>query len=247
MDNSELDAQIAAVAALNEPTRRRLYFLVASSAEGVGRDEAAGSVGVTRALAAFHLDRLVEDGLLVAEYRRLTGRSGPGAGRPAKLYRRSSREVLVSLPPKNYELLARLLAQSLIQSGEASSSRALADGARALGVRLGQQAHARAGPRPGRARLLARAADVLGDSGFGAVWANGTLQLRNCPFSPLSRQFTEVVCHMNLSLMEGVIEGLGVKGVEAVLDPEPERCCVVFRAASNRGAAGRGEREPLEG
>ena len=234
MDQAELDEQIAALAVLADPTRRRLYFFVASRLEGVGREEAAEAVGVSRALAAFHLDRLVEDGLLVTDFRRLTGRSGPGAGRPAKLYRRSDRQLAVSLPQRNYELLARLLAQALMAGNGASSRDALADAARELGVNLGIQARGQAGPRPGRDRLLAEASRVLDDCGYEAERDGACLRLRNCPFSPLSREYTEVVCGMNLALMEGMVSGLRVKGVEAVLDPHPGSCCVLFRPASRR-------------
>ncbi|MDQ3641298.1 MAG: helix-turn-helix domain-containing protein, partial [Actinomycetota bacterium] len=82
------DADLAALAALGDPLRRRLYRFVGGQDHPVGRDEAAAGVGISRSTAAFHLDRLVDDGLLDAEFRRLTGRRGPGAGRPAKLYRR---------------------------------------------------------------------------------------------------------------------------------------------------------------
>jgi predicted ArsR family transcriptional regulator len=232
MDQTKLEEQIAGLAALSDPTRRRLYFFVASRLEGAGREEAAEAVGITRALAAFHLDRLVEDELLVAGYRRLTGRSGPGAGRPAKIYRRSTRQLAVSLPQRNYELLARLLAQAMMGGEGASSSAALADAAHELGTNLGIQARRQAGPRAGRDRLLAEAAAVLNDCGFEAAREDACLCLRNCPFSPLSGQFTEVVCAMNLSLMQGVISGLRVKGMEAALAPSPERCCVVFQPAS---------------
>src|SRR6476660_3406874 len=96
-----------AIASLDEPARRALYEWVASSGRAVGRDEAAAAAGVSRALAAFHLDRLVKDGLLIPEYRRLSGRTGPGAGRPAKLYRRAPREVSVTLPARRSETAAR--------------------------------------------------------------------------------------------------------------------------------------------
>jgi len=231
MDQAELDEQIATLAVLADPTRRRLYFFVVSRPEGVGREEAAETVGVSRALAAFHLDRLVGDGLLVTEFRRLTGRSGPGAGRPAKLYRRSGRQLAVSLPQRNYELLARLLAQALMAGNGASSREALAAAAHELGVSLGIQARAQAGPRPGRDRLLAEASGVLDDCGYEAERDGARLRLRNCPFSPLSGQYTEVVCRMNLALMQGIVSGLRIKGVEAALDPHPGRCCVVFRRA----------------
>src|SRR3989440_4837595 len=149
MDQAELDEQIAALAVLADPTRRRLYFFVASRLEGVGREEAAETVGVSRALAAFHLDRLVGDGLLVTEYRRLTGRTGPGAGRPAKLYRRSDRQLAVSLPQRNYELLARLLAPAPMAGDGASSPDALAHAAPGLRGNPRIPARGQARPRPG--------------------------------------------------------------------------------------------------
>lgn len=130
----------------------------------------------------------------MAEYRRLTGRSGPGAGRPAKIYRRSTRQLAISLPQGNYELLARLLAQALKGGEGASSSAALADAARERGTNLGIQARRQAGARAGRDRLLAKAAAVLNDCGFEAAREDACLCLRNCPFSPLSGRFTEVVC-----------------------------------------------------
>jgi DNA-binding transcriptional ArsR family regulator len=107
VDLTQTEERIAAFSSLADPTRRRLYLAV-----GAGRDEAAESVGISRGLAAFHLDRLIADGLLVAEYRRLTGRTGPGAGRPAKIYRRSARDLSFSVPQRNHELLARLFAQA---------------------------------------------------------------------------------------------------------------------------------------
>src|SRR5437868_15491857 len=112
MESTELEERIAAFASLADPTRRRLYLFAVGRPDGVGREEAAEAVGISRALAAFHLDRLIADGLLVAEYRRLTGRTGPGAGRPAKIYRRSARDLSFSVPQRNHELLARLFAQA---------------------------------------------------------------------------------------------------------------------------------------
>src|SRR4029079_17932770 len=97
-------SDIRAVALLDEPVRRQLYDLVAARQQAVSRDEAARGAGISRALAAFHLDRLVEAGLLAVEYRRLSGRTGPGAGRPAKLYRRAPGEISVSVPDRHYEL-----------------------------------------------------------------------------------------------------------------------------------------------
>src|SRR4051812_34198583 len=111
--DDERTAQVTAVAALAEPTRRRLYEYVVRRPQPVGRDEAAGAVGVPRATTAFHLDRLVADGLLEVSFERRSGRTGPGAGRPAKLYRRSDCAVAVSLPARHYELAAELLAAAV--------------------------------------------------------------------------------------------------------------------------------------
>src|SRR5687767_134584 len=115
---SDLEESIAGVSSLAEPQRRALYRFVVARGDAVSKDEAAEAMGVARTVAAFHLDRLVADGLLTTEFRRLTGRRGPGAGRPAKLYRRSSGEVSVSLPPRHYDLAAALLASAVNRSIE---------------------------------------------------------------------------------------------------------------------------------
>ena len=105
-----------AVTSLGEPTRRALYDYVVSMGDWVGRDQVAAETGLERGTAAHHLDRLVEDGLLEVTFQRLTGRQGPGAGRPAKLYRRSRAEFDVSLPPRDYELAAQM--SSAYEAGE---------------------------------------------------------------------------------------------------------------------------------
>ena len=103
--------------ALADPVRRELYRWVVAQAEPVSRDQAAAGAGVPRHTAKFHLDRLVADGLLETEFRRLTGRRGPGAGRPAKLYRRSARQLSLTLPPRQYELAAQIMAAALDGGG----------------------------------------------------------------------------------------------------------------------------------
>jgi predicted ArsR family transcriptional regulator len=109
----DLDARIGLLAVLGEPVRRALYLYVAAEADQVSRDQAAAALGIARHVAKFHLDRLVEDGLLEAEYRRPPGRGGPGAGRPAKVYRRTGIDVAVSVPERRYDLAGRLLARAV--------------------------------------------------------------------------------------------------------------------------------------
>ncbi|AXB41774.1 helix-turn-helix transcriptional regulator [Amycolatopsis albispora] len=222
MDVTSRAAQVAAVAALGEPTRRRLYELVVRRSGPVSRDEAAAETRLPRTTVAFHLDRLVGDGLLDVVYERRTGRSGPGAGRPAKLYRRSSREIAVSLPDRRYELAGRLLADAL-QEAEATgaSPRAVLDRrARELGQELGRTA------QPDGAFA------VLDRLGFEPHRTSTAIVLGNCPFHGLAKHQTELVCGMNLRLLQGLLDGLATTGLVARLAPSPGHCCVRLEGES---------------
>lgn len=205
------DAALDAVGLLAEPVRRALYRHVAAAPGEVGRDEAAHAVGCSRSLAAFHLDKLVEAGLLAVAYRRRSGRSGPGAGRPAKLYRRAPREQAVTLPPRAYATAARLLAEVVDEAGlEPELERA----ARRLGVAMAKSA---TDPHD----LVA----LLAERGYQPYPDGDELRLRNCPFHALSRDFPPLVCGMNLALLEG-LSGVAA-GWTARMDPRPDECCVV--------------------
>jgi len=221
-------AELTSLAALGDATRRQLYEYVAARRAGVGRDEAARAAGISRMLAAFHLDKLVAAGLLVPEYRRLTGRSGPGAGRPSKLYRRSPRQISVMLPPRRYADAARLMGTALEAAGP-RAIRALHQAAQALGRDMGKAARELAGPRSGRDRLLAAGEEVLRDYGFEPGRANGDVLLHNCPFDDLTREHRETVCHLNAELLSGFLRRLKVRGLRAQLAPGADRCCVVLR------------------
>jgi predicted ArsR family transcriptional regulator len=224
----DFDAQVNGIAALGEPTRRAVYRYVAAHAGPVNRDQAASGAGVPRHVAKFHLDRLVEDGLLEVEYARPGGRGGPGAGRPAKLYRRSSHEISVSLPARHYELAGRLLARAVTQAGRDGTAvgDALRQAAGDSGRALGQQARQRAGKHPDESALLAATLHELGENGFEPRADPTGVTLANCPFHALAQDYTELVCGMNLDLMTGLIDGLQPTGFHARLDPAPGRCCV---------------------
>ncbi len=224
------DEQIAAIGVLNEPVRRALYQYVVDRGGDVTRDQAAEALGISRALAVFHLDRLAEEGLLDVSFRRLGEKRGPGSGRPSKLYRRSPRQVEVSLPPRSYELAARLLAAAVEGTPTPEAVEVLSGVARSFGESLGDEAQLRAGAGADtEARLLA-AQELLAAHGFEpARMEDGSIRLRNCPFHVLADCHRGLICGMNLSLMQGVVDGLRVGGVEAVLDPQPGMCCVSFR------------------
>jgi predicted ArsR family transcriptional regulator len=224
------DAAIDAIALLDEPARRSLYDWVASRQDAVGRDEAAAAVGIGRALAAFHLDRMVRDGLLVAEYRRLTGRTGPGAGRPAKLYRRAPGTIAISLPQRGYEQAAGMLAEAIERSARDVPPPAARAVAHEAGVEIGAAARAGAGARPSRTRRRTALIDALRERGYEPREERpGEILLGNCPFDALVAQHRPLVCGMNLALAEGVLDGLGPAGLQAELEQQPGRCCVAFR------------------
>src|SRR3989442_8521645 len=220
LGSADVAAQISAMAALTEPIRRALYAYVLERPGPVGRDEAAQAVGITRELAAFHLDKLLEEGLLEVEYRRISGRSGPGAGRPAKLYRPSGRQVQVTLPERRYDLAADLLAQAIEAPG-GDPARALDQVARQFGETLGAQARRHLGRRPSASRLLETACEVLREQGFEPIRTDAEIRLRNCPFDTLAKDHTQLVCGMNLALAEGLLAGLEAEGVDVRLDPQP--------------------------
>lgn len=214
------------VSLLGEPVRRRLYEYVVAQPDAVGRDQAAAVVGIKRPLAAFHLDKLAEEGLLEVEFRRLSGKTGPGAGRPAKLYRRSDREIDVSLPHREYELAARLFARALERDEHGDALRDVAAG---FGRELAQRARERAGRRRGRASLVRTAEETLRDYGFEPFHdADRAIRLRNCPFHALSREHTNLVCGMNLDIMKAFVDELGLDGLAPRLEPRPGLCCVAF-------------------
>lgn len=207
------DQQLDVLTSLAEPMRRALYEYVAAAGGPVSRDEAAEGLGVSRQVAAYHLDRLADDGLLDYEFRRLTGREGPGAGRPAKLYRRGEQTYDLSIPPRRYELAARIL---LAVVGEGIDNHALAAVARRTGVDIG----------------TAGLEGALAGIGYEPTVVDEETRFRNCPFHVLKEQDRATMCGMNLALVEGMIEGAGERDVEAVLAPEEGYCCVRLRPTS---------------
>ncbi|MET8339493.1 transcriptional regulator [Streptosporangium canum] len=202
---------LGTVAALQDPVRRAVYDYVVSRGHEVGRNEAAEAVGVQRTLAAFHLDKLVEVGLLESGFKRLTDRSGPGSGRPAKVYRRAPGEWQVNVPARDYRTMARALAEAVdLLGGDEQAERA----ARRAGAGLAA---------PGE-----DLGEVLRRRGYEPYEEDGRLRLRNCPFHLLAEEHPLLVCSMNLALCQGMLEGLGEEGATARLDPRPGECCVAF-------------------
>jgi predicted ArsR family transcriptional regulator len=215
-------SDVEAITALGDPVRRRLYDYVVAQDHEVGRAEAAEAAGIQRTLAAFHLDRLAGAGLLDVVFRRPQGRTGPGAGRPAKLYRRSAADHVVSLPPRDYGTAAALLAEVVETLGAEAD---LEEVARRYGRSAGV-AHAEDGAQADLEELLER-------QGYAPYHEGGAIRMRNCPFHALARDFPPLMCGMNLALISGFLEGRGETARSARLRPRPGECCVEIVSKNN--------------
>jgi predicted ArsR family transcriptional regulator len=237
MAGDDLEERIAGVASLAEPQRRALYRYVVSRDDPVSKDDAASAMGVARSVAAFHLDRLVADGLLTTEFRRLSGRQGPGAGRPAKLYRRAEGDLSVSLPSRQYDLAAGLLAAAVNDATHAGTpvGEALTRVATERGRELGERARALAGKRPSRRGRVDAALAVLTEQGYEPRAHGGEVVLANCPFHALVDEQRDLVCGMNLDLLCGMADAVGDDLLKARLEPSEGNCCV--RLSSDKRAA----------
>lgn len=230
---------ISRLNSLFDPTRRALYEFVIRQPEPTGRDEAAAAAGVGRPLAAYHLDRMVDDGLLEVSFARRSGRTGPGAGRPAKLYRRAEREFSISLPQRDYELAAKILAKAVDSELTGRAQAALDESARSFGREIAEEVEARASRRSPAARLAALE-EVLVERGYEPFHdEEGVIRLRNCPFDRLADSHRQMVCGMNLALLERAVQTPEGPLLNATLDPRPGLCCVALQAKDDRNKGNR--------
>ena len=223
-----------AIGALEDDLRRRMYVFIRSTAAPVSRDEAAAHVGISRKLAAFHLDKLEERGLLVSHYARPPGRTGPGAGRSSKLYEPSDVEIDVSIPERHYDIVGEIMVAALDQdspeSPRAVAKRVAGEKGRAIGEEVKTELRLRP---PGTERALAVAEETLAKYGYEPYRDDdGAVSMRNCPFHKLSRNAPELVCGLNREFIDGMLRGLGNESIDASLEPTPGECCVKLRPPS---------------
>jgi predicted ArsR family transcriptional regulator len=229
---SRLRRALPALTALDDDVRRRLYLHVRSAGRAVTRDEAAAATDISERLAAFHLDKLEREGLLVSSYARKPGRSGPGAGRTSKFYAVSDLEFDASIPERRYDFVGQILV-SAIAAGDAGESpgtaarRIAADRGKTMGEEIRSEQKLR---RAGRRRVLNAAAKALTELGYEPYETNGdAISLRSCPFHTLARQNPDMVCGINQAFIDGVLRGLGNDAITATLEPTPGQCCVKLR------------------
>ena len=223
------DRNVTGIGVLADPVRRRLYEFVCSQDQPVSRDHAAHAVGIARHKAKFHLDRLEAAGLLEADYVRLTGRSGPGAGRPAKRYRRGRKEFAVTLPARDYELAGHIMADAISDSMRTGApiTETISKAASIHGVALAVTA---ADPPPEADAALDLAVRILGERGYEPRRTDHAIVMANCPFHALAAEHTELVCRMNHSLLAAFVDAIAPGLLEASLEPAGNRCCVTLTA-----------------
>ena len=232
MTRDDLPERVAGIAVLADPIRRDLYLYVSAQPAPISRDQAADALGIARHRAKFHLDKLAEEGLLDTDFKRLSQRRGPGAGRPTKLYRRSSRQLSVTLPERRYDVAAQLMASAIDDTSAAGGTvtDAVNTAAAEWGRAVGDQARVEAGHRPSRERLVTCMCDALTEHGYEPRRDGSTITLGNCPFDTLAREHTELVCGMNFAMLAAATDRVAKSGLAARLDPAPDRSCVVLDA-----------------
>jgi predicted ArsR family transcriptional regulator len=231
MDTSDVDQQLTGLAGLGDPIRRALYRYVADRGVPVSRDDAANAAGISRPLAAYHLDKLVDDGLLEPRYQRRSGRRGPGAGRPAKHYIRADRQLELSLPARDYAALAELLAHAVEADPSGAAQTALNHAAATLGAELGTQAATWTASDGDSDQVLTTLRQALAARGYEPYEeGDGTIRLRNCPFDRIAAHHRQLVCGANHAMLQALTDQVDgdPPTVRAVLDPQPGRCCVTL-------------------
>jgi predicted ArsR family transcriptional regulator len=216
-----------ALTVLGDPVRRAVYELVATDGGDVSRAAVAGALKLSRPLAAFHLDKLAEAGLLLVSYRRLGDRTGPGAGRPAKLYRRSAADLDLQVPARRYDLAASLLAEAVDTAG---AERELHASSRRAGRAAAQEVMGSQPPVTGAAATR-RLLGALRRLGYEPYRSRDGIRMRNCPFHAVAEEYPPVICGMSHAFLDGVLEGCGSAELAATIDPRPGDCCVVIRRA----------------
>lgn len=222
---------VRAVSALDDPSRRSIYQYARAARHPISREQAADAVGISRKLAIFHLDKLVEVGLLVTHYD--AGHRVRKVGRTPKVYEPAPIDISVTIPERQYGVLAEILVQAVVserlgETGLEAASRTANEHGRLLGESA--RSELRAG-RLGPERALTLAEASLRDRGF-EPYRDGPacVRLANCPFHPLAAQETEAVCGINYEFLKGFLSGAGASRVQAVQAPRPGECCVELRA-----------------
>ena len=208
MDNEAFDQQIADLAGtLGDATRRGIYVTVRESTEPVTASQISEMFDIHANVARHHLDRLVSDEYLQVTRKRPSGRTGPGAGRPAKHYEPTRKNVSVQFPARRYDLLAELLLR-VIERIAPDNAAEVAD---EIGREYGRELAAEIGfpEDSGYDTAAIAVASALMGVGFEveARPDDHELVTRFCPFGESAKNHPAIVCQLDQGLVTGLLEG----------------------------------------
>lgn len=207
--------RLSKLGAFSDPIRRSLFEFVTNCREPVTRAEAATALKISRNLAAYHLDQLVESGFLTFVYAHPEGHGGPGSGRPAKRYTRAEDVLSISIPPRSFGMLANLFVQAM----SADESGAVQSRLNELAKDEGKRASSK----------VVETTEGLVTLGYEpSVTTDGDIVMHNCPFHEAMEHDPQLVCALNHHLLQGFLEARGEDPNKAELSPCSGRCCVVI-------------------
>lgn len=225
-----LSEQTSLYSALADRQRREIYLHVRRASAALTKDAVAAGVGISRTLATFHLERLLEEGLLLAKFER---RAASGAGRPSKHYYASDAAITLTIPDRRYDVAAEILSRAVVDpaSGGAAGTRSM-ELARERGLAVGASFAKDNGIRPSRGASAAQTETLLEEMGYEPRRDGVRIELANCPFHALIEE-PFLICGMNKHLLDGALEGCGAKLV-ATMQHAAGHCCVVVHPKEER-------------
>ncbi len=212
MNVRTFDQQVGDLASsLGDTTRRGIFIAAREAPEPVTVSQIAALFDLHSNVARHHLDRLVADGWLQVSHRRRNDRRGPGAGRPAKHYEPTGKEVSLQYPARRYDLLAELLVRTLERVAPDDAPGI----AEEIGMEYGQELAAEIGLPDdtgfeGAVQAVARAMMGMGFETEAQPTAR-TLLTRSCPFGETATNHPEIVCKLDQGIVRGLLDAIQIR------------------------------------
>ncbi|HEY5578664.1 MAG TPA: helix-turn-helix domain-containing protein [Acidimicrobiia bacterium] len=204
MDSRQLDSTLADLtSSLGDATRRGIYLMVRASQEPVTVSDVAESFGIHPNVARHHLDRLASDGYVKVSSP-ATARRPTGAGRPAKAYRATSKEIDLHFPAQRYDLLSELLVMVV----EKVAPENLADVAREVGRDYGRALASRLDThdQKGFEAAVKAVAGAMRGVGFEMAAHGERLVTNHCPFGTTATDHPDLICSLDQGMVTGMME-----------------------------------------
>ncbi len=209
MDTKTLESRISDLtSSLGDPTRRAIYIAVRESAEPLTTSNIAELFAIHPNVARHHLDRLADDGYLKVSHLRPSGTGGPGAGRPAKCYEATTKEVSVHFAPRRFEMLVDMLIRILDEVAPEN----VAQVAESVGRAYGEELAAEIGvpDEPGYDGAVQAVASAMTGLGFSVDpdVEGQRLLTSHCPFGEAATSHPEVICSLDRGIVAGMFGAL---------------------------------------